>query len=544
VTVPPELAERTRAWIAADPDPDARRELEALLAAGDANALEERFGSTLEFGTAGLRGPLGAGPSRMNVANVRLASAGLGRWLRGAGLADRGVVVGHDHRYLSDRFARETAAVLAAQGVPVRLATRAWPTPVTAYAVRHHHAGAGVMITASHNPAPDNGYKVYDETGSQIIPPVDAEIAAGIAASGAADKIPNDPTSPRITPLGEEAIDAYLDAVSPTVSYARHDLRVVYTPIHGVGLDVFRALWERAGFAPAEIVEVQAKPDPDFPTAPFPNPEEPGVLDPARELAQRHDADLLLANDPDADRLAVAIPVDGRWRVLTGDEIGALLGAHVLASTTGDDRVVGRSIVSSRMLDRIAEAAGVPARVTLTGFKWVSRVGDRDGRRLVFGYEEALGYAVNPLVRDKDGLTAAVAVAELASRTSLADELDRLVGVHGLHATGQWSRRFADGRGASALTARVRAEPPKELGGVAVTSVTDHLHGSGDLPPADLVQLDLADGSRVLVRPSGTEPKVKCYFEVVVGAGEKARAAARLEAFGTAFRHIADTMPG
>jgi phosphomannomutase len=543
VTVPPELADRARTWIAADPDVATRRELEALLAAGDIDALTHRFASTLAFGTAGLRGPLGAGPSRMNVANVRLASVGLARWLHGAGLAERGVVVGYDHRHQSDRFARETAAVLAAQRIPVRLATRAWPTPVTAYAVRHYDAGAGVMITASHNPAPDNGYKVYDDTGSQIVPPVDAEIAAGMAAAGRADEIANDPSSSLIEPLDEEAITAYLDGVAPAVSYARSDLRVVYTPIHGVGLDVFRALWERAGFAPAEIVEVQAKPDPDFPTAPFPNPEEPGVLDHARDLAARHGADLVLANDPDADRLAVAIPSGGTWRALRGDEIGALLGAHVLASTTGDDRVVGRSIVSSRLLDRLAEASDVPARVTLTGFKWVSRVGDRDGRRLVFGYEEALGYAVNPLVRDKDGLTAAVAIAELASRTSLADELDRLAEAHGLHVTGQWSMRFDDGLGAAAFTARVRADPPKELDGVAVRAVTDYLRGAGDLPPADLVELDLVDGSRVLVRPSGTEPKVKCYFEVVVGPGEQARATTRLDAFGAAFRRIADTMP-
>jgi phosphomannomutase len=544
VTVPSALADRTRAWIAADPDPDARRELEALLAAGDSAALEARFSSTLEFGTAGLRGALGAGPNRMNLANVRAASAGLGKWLYGAGLAERGVVVGFDHRHQSDRFARETAAVLAAQGISVRLATHAWPTPVTAFAVQHYDAGAGVMVTASHNPAPDNGYKVYDETGSQIIPPVDAQIAAGIAGAGPANEIATDPSSSRIAPLGDEAITAYLDAVAPSPSGNPRDLRVVYTPIHGVGLDVFRALWERAGFAPAAIVDVQAKPDPDFPTAPFPNPEEPGVLDHARALAERLDADLLLANDPDADRLAVAIPVDGAWRALKGDEIGALLGAHMLSSTSGDDRVVGRSIVSSRLLDRIAAAAGVPSRVTLTGFKWVSRVGDRDGRRLVFGYEEALGYAVNPLVRDKDGLTAAIALAELASRTSLADELDRLAAAHGLHATGQWSMRFADGRGAAAFTAHVRAEPPSELDGLAVTSVTDYLDGGGGLPPADLLELDLADGSRVLVRPSGTEPKVKCYFEVVVGPGEHARAAARLDAFGIAFRHIADTMPG
>jgi phosphomannomutase len=396
----PGLAARVREWIAADPDADTREELQSLLNAGDEVSLAGRFAGRLQFGTAGLRGALGGGPNRMNVAVVRAASAGLAHWLHAHDTAAQGAVVGYDHRHGSRVFARETAGVLAAAGVPVRLAARPWPTPVTAYAVRHYGAAAGVMVTASHNPAPDNGYKVYDGTGSQIIPPTDGDIAAAIDATGPADEIPTDINSSLITRIGDETIDAYLDVAAVCIPAGPRALKVVYTPVHGVGLDVFRALWERAGFAAPFVVQDQAEPDPDFPTAPFPNPEEPGVLDLALDLARRKRADIVLANDPDADRLAVAVPDGGDWRVLTGNEVGALLGAHILDSTTGDDRVVARSVVSARMLDRIAATAGVPSRATLTGFKWVSRAGDADHRRLVFGYEEALGYAVSPEVRD------------------------------------------------------------------------------------------------------------------------------------------------
>lgn len=539
------LAARVREWIAGDPDPETRRELQALLDANDFTTLAGRFAGRLEFGTAGLRGPLGGGPARMNAAVVRRASAGLARWLHAHGIAEGGVVVGHDHRHGSAAFARDTAAVLAAAGVPVRLATRAWPTPVTAHAVRRCGAAAGVMVTASHNPAPDNGYKVYDGTGSQIVPPTDAEISAGIDAAGPAADLPYDLSSPMIERLGREAIDAYLDDVLATVpSGTARGLKVVYTPVHGVGLDVFREMWERAGFPPPVVVTEQAEPDPDFPTAPFPNPEEPGVLDLALDLARRRGADIVLANDPDADRLAVAVPDGGDWRVLTGDEVGALLGDHVLASTTGDDRVVARSIVSSTMLDRIAASYGVPSRVTLTGFKWISRAGDADGRRLAFGYEEALGYAVTPVVRDKDGLSAALAVAALAAREPLTDALARLVAAHGLHATRQWSVRFPDAAGAAAFAARVRAEPPGALAGTPVTATRDYREGADGLPPADLLVMELAGGGRVLVRPSGTEPKVKCYFEVVQADGDAQAARARLDALQESFAATVGTLAG
>ena len=539
MSVPPATAGMVREWIRSDPDPDARTELEALLEAGDGAALAARFAGRLAFGTAGLRGPLGAGPNRMNVAVVRAASAGLARWINDAGRAASGVVVGYDHRHRAGEFAHDTAAVLAAAGINVWLAPHAWPTPVTAYAVLHDNAAAGVMVTASHNPAPDSGYKVYDATGSQIVPPVDVAIAAGIEAAGPANAIGYEPDSPLIEALDASSIETYLDVAAACVQPGPRALRIVYTPIHGVGLDVFGALLERAGFDAPLVVEAQAKPDADFPTAAFPNPEEPGVLDLALDLARRHRADLVLAHDPDADRLAVAIPEAGDWRVLTGDETGALLGAHMLASSAGDDRVVARSVVSSRLLDRIAAAAGVPARATLTGFKWISRAGDTDGRRLVFGYEEALGYAVTPRVRDKDGLTAGLAIADLAARGSLTDALDTLARAHGLHATAQWSLRFDDNAAASAFIAGVRATPPVALGGVAVTSVRDYALGTRGLPPADLLELVLADDSRVLLRPSGTEPKLKCYFEVVEVSADRGRAATRLVDLRKAFQETA-----
>ncbi|MGH8977467.1 MAG: phospho-sugar mutase, partial [Acidimicrobiia bacterium] len=311
MTLPPTLAGKVRAWIAADPDAETRAELQALLDDGDAEALRSRFDGRLQFGTAGLRGALGGGPNRMNLAVVRTASFALGRWIESNGARHGGVVVGYDHRRGSARFARDAAGVLAALGIPVRLADRAWPTPVTAYAVRHYEAAAGVMVTASHNPAPDNGYKVYDSTGSQIVPPADAEIAAHIDAAGPANAIASHPDSDRIRALGTDALDAYAAVAGAVLEDEPRRLRAVYTPLHGVGLAVFRRLWEHAGFDPPIVVDQQAEPDPEFPTAPFPNPEEPGVLDLALELANRHHADVVLANDPDADRLAVAVPHGG-----------------------------------------------------------------------------------------------------------------------------------------------------------------------------------------------------------------------------------------
>ena len=479
----------------------------------------------------------------MNVAVVRAASAGLARHLRDHD-ADGPVVVGFDHRRGSRTFARETAGVLAAAGIPVRLATRHWPTPVTAYAVRDLGAVAGVMVTASHNPAPDNGYKVYDATGSQIIPPTDAEISAGIDAAGPAVDIPSAPDAALVAPLGDEAIAAYIDMAAAIIPAGPRELRAVYTPIHGVGGDLFRALWDRAGFGPPFVVGEQGRPRCRLPHRARSRTPKSRVFSISRSTSPAASAPTSCSPTiPDADRLAVAIPEGDDWRVLTGDEIGALLGAHALANSSGDDRVVARSIVSSTWLDKIAAAANVPARVTLTGFKWISRAGDADSRRLVFGYEEALGYAVTPRVRDKDGLTAALAMADLAARGSVADALTDLARAHGLHATSQWSVRFTDAADAAAFTARLRAEPPTMLGPARVVRIVDYLGGADGLPPADLVALELDIDARVLVRPSGTEPKVKCYFEVVVDHEQRYQAAEQLALLRTALAEATGTMP-
>ncbi|HEX5614216.1 MAG TPA: phospho-sugar mutase [Acidimicrobiia bacterium] len=539
--IDPALAAAVRAWIDADPDPHTRAELEALLAADDASALADRFAGPLEFGTAGLRGALGGGPSRMNVAVVRAAARGLATFLLEArsGAAERGVVIGYDARHQSREFAHDSAAVLAAAGLRVHLADRCWPTPVTAFAVRHLGAAAGVMVTASHNPAPDNGYKVYEGNGAQITAPVDTEIASHIASAGPATEIPLAHDSSRIGAIGDDVIGAYLDEALATVPYAGpRAVRIAYTPLHGVGRDVLLPLFARAGFDAPVVVAEQSEPDPDFPTTVFPNPEEPGALDLAFATAQRTGADIVLANDPDADRLAVAVPTTDGYRRLTGDELGALLAEWLLRRGSGTDRLAVTTIVSSTLLDRIAAAHGASSARVLTGFKWIARaVEDRPTLRFVCGYEEALGYAIGPHARDKDGLTAALAVAAmtaelLAAGRTLTDALDDLARVHGVHATSQWSVRFEGAAGAaemSALMQRVRSAPPASLGGVEVAAVTDFLAPTTGLPAADVVQLDLADSSRVLIRPSGTEPKLKCYFEVVEPVGAdvaSARAAA------------------
>jgi phosphomannomutase len=425
------------------------------------------------------------------------------------------------------------------------------------------HAAAGVMVTASHNPPADNGYKVYEGNGAQITSPVDEAIAQRIAQVGPAREIPLDATSPRIGRIGAAVLGAYLDdAVAVVPLGDERDVRVVYTPLHGVGRDALLALFERAGFPPPTVVAEQGDPDADFPTTPFPNPEEPGALDLAYATATRCGADVVLANDPDADRLAIAVPDHGAtgWRALTGDELGSLLADELLRRGAGAERLVVTTIVSSTMLDRIAAAHGVQSTRTLTGFKWIARaVEERPGTRFVFGYEEALGYAIGPHARDKDGLTAALAVAGLAARakatsSSIPAMLDALAARHGVHLTGQWSVRLDGPTGAHEmreLLGRLRAQPPVELRGDRVTAVTDLLAGMrrtdrGDeavaLPASDLLVFELASGSRVLVRPSGTEPKLKCYFEVVepvpaTGAVDAARrrAGERLAALRAAF---------
>lgn len=514
-----DLIAQARTWLAEDPDPDTRDELARLIETEDLDELTTRFAGTLQFGTAGLRGELGAGPMRMNRAVVIRAAAGLAAYLKDQGHAGGLVVIGYDARYKSTDFARDTAAVMTGAGLRAAVLPRPLPTPVLAYAIRHLGAVAGVEVTASHNPPRDNGYKVYLGDGSQIVPPADGEIAAAIAAVGPLDTVPR-PDNGWQT-LGDEVLDAYLartdtvlDAGSPRTA------RTVYTAMHGVGTSVLTAAFDRAGFPAPVLVAEQAEPDPAFPTVAFPNPEEPGAMDLAFATARRSDPDLVIANDPDADRCAVAVPdpaAEGGWRMLRGDEVGALLAAHLVRR--GVTGVFAESIVSSSLLGRIAEKAGLGYEETLTGFKWIARV---DGLR--YGYEEALGYCVDPGgVRDKDGITAALLVAELASvlkeqGRTLLDLLDDLAVEHGLHATDQLSARVEDLSVIAAAMRRLREQPPTALAGLAVTSAEDLLHGTALLPPTDGLRYHL-EGARVIVRPSGTEPKLKCYLEVVVPVG-------------------------
>ncbi|GAA2980603.1 phosphomannomutase [Streptomyces sp. KhCrAH-43] len=522
MTTPPDLLARASAWLAEDPDPDTRDELAALIDAGDTDELAARFAGTLQFGTAGLRGELGAGPLRMNRAVVIRAAAGLAAYLEDQGQTGGLVVIGYDARYKSADFARDTAAVMTGAGLRAAVLPRPLPTPVLAYAIRHLGAVAGVEVTASHNPPRDNGYKVYLGDGSQIVPPADGEIAAAIAAVGPLDTVPR-PEGGWET-LGDEVLEAYLartdavlDAESPRTA------RVVYTAMHGVGASVLTAAFDRAGFPAPVLVAEQAEPDPAFPTVAFPNPEEPGAMDLAFTTARRVNPDIVIANDPDADRCAVAVPdpaAEGGWRMLRGDEVGALLAAHLVSR--GATGVFAESIVSSSLLGRIAEKAGLGYEETLTGFKWIARV---EGLR--YGYEEALGYCVDPEgVRDKDGITAALLVAELASvlkerGRTLLDLLDDLAVDHGLHATDQLSVRVEDLSVIADAMRRLRERPPAALAGLEVATAEDLSRGTDLLPPTDGLRYHL-DGARVIVRPSGTEPKLKCYLEVVVPVGSAA----------------------
>ncbi|UDY24421.1 phospho-sugar mutase [Nocardioides sp. Kera G14] len=524
------LLENARAWLAEDPDPATRAELSALLEsaeAGDAEAvadLEDRFSGTLEFGTAGLRGALGAGPNRMNRVVVLRAAAGLAAYLREQG-ATGPVVIGYDARHNSDVFARDTAEVMTGAGIPALTLPRAMPTPVLASAILKLGASAGVMVTASHNPPQDNGYKVYLGDGCQIVPPADGEIAAHITAVGALADVPRGDRGELIDP------QVWLDYIAQTGQVppegGPRSLDIVYTPMHGVGLETMRAVFVRAGFLSVDVVPEQAEPDPDFPTVAFPNPEEPGAMDLAFALAREKGADVVIANDPDADRCAVGVPDAEGWRMLRGDEVGALLGHDLLSR--GVSGTYANSIVSSSLLGTMAREAGQPFVETLTGFKWIGRLPG-----LAFGYEEALGYCVDPVhVKDKDGISAAVLIADLAARlkalgSSLSEQLDEIARDYGLHATDQLSVRVSDLSLISDAMSRLRATPPTTLAGRAVTTATDLAVGTDELPATDGLRYDL-DAARVIVRPSGTEPKLKCYLEVkvpVTGSIAEARASA------------------
>ncbi len=518
-----DLLARARAWLAEDPDEDTRAELSALLAAveeddqgPEADDLADRFAGRLEFGTAGLRGALGAGPNRMNRAVVHRAAAGLAAYLHEHAPAQGEpglVVVGYDARHNSEVFAEDTAAVLVGAGLRAAVLPRPLPTPVLAFAVRHLGCVAGVMVTASHNPPQDNGYKVYLGDGSQIVSPADAAISACIDAGGDLGSLPRGEIEPR---LDDTVLEAYLDGVTALVgTEGPRDLVSVYTPLHGVGGETVVEVMRRAGFPAPHVTPAQAEPDPDFPTVSFPNPEEPGAMDLALALAEQVGADLVLANDPDADRCAVAVPGPQGWRMLRGDEVGALLADAALRR--GVQGVYATTIVSSTLLSRLAAAHGQEYRVTLTGFKWLGRV-----EGLTYAYEEALGYCVAPdLVRDKDGVSALLRVAELAAELkadgrTLGDRLDDLAREHGLHATDQLAVRVDDLRLIDAAMRRLRESPPRSLGGLSVEGVDDLSQGGDGLPPTDGLRFRLADQARVVVRPSGTEPKLKAYLEVVV----------------------------
>jgi len=510
------LTDAALSWRAQDPDADTVARLDELIAgsnAGDASAqaeLASAFAGPLEFGTAGLRGPLGPGPARMNRVVVTQAAAGFGRWLVAAGHQGGKVIVGYDARYKSADFARDTAEVLAAQGFVPLLTARSTPTPVVAFGIREYGCVAGIVVTASHNPANDNGYKVYLGDGSQIIPPTDTEIAARIAEV-ASRPISALPRSDAYRLLGDELVDAYVaHAATLLAESAPRQVCWVYTAMHGVGARVMESVATAVGLPAPTVVAAQHDPAPSFPTVPFPNPEEPGAIDLAVALAQERSVDVVVANDPDADRCAAAAVVDGTWRMLTGDELGTLLAEDALRR--GVAGVYASSIVSSSLLRRLAEAYGQPYQATLTGFKWIGRVPG-----LAFGYEEAIGYCCDPqAVPDKDGITAGLRLLALvaslrAQGLTVADRLDEIARTYGLWTTAQLSARVEDLTLISDAMARLRANPPAVLLGETVT-VTDLLTG-GDLPPTDGVRLE-GETLRVVVRPSGTEPKLKAYLEV------------------------------
>ncbi|GAA2557648.1 phosphomannomutase [Neomicrococcus aestuarii] len=534
------LLERARHWAAEDPDPQTQDELTTLIESlkdpeSSLEELEDRFGGTLEFGTAGLRAALGAGPMRMNRVVVRRTAAGLAEFLatKAAGAYVPRVVVGYDARHNSYEFALESASVFTARGFEVLLMPSALPTPVLAFSVRHFDADCGVMVTASHNPAQDNGYKVYlggrvvadSGQGAQIVTPLDQKIAAAIDYSVPLSEIPLAQSGWTVRPDAGEDDDvaaayetAVADAVAELVTDEATDksLPIVLTPLHGVGGRTMENVLRAAGFTNIHVVAEQAQPDPDFPTVSFPNPEEAGAIDMALALAESVDAALVIANDPDADRCAIAINGVPGWRMLRGDELGSIFGEYI-AQTAGtkSQAVFANSIVSSRRLAAIAAAHEIAHEETLTGFKWISRVPD-----LTFGYEEALGYCVAPdVVRDKDGISAGLLIAEIAAQRhalgqNLQQDLDDLDLKYGLCSTDQLSVRVSSLDLLGAMMGRLRSNPPESLGGSPVESVIDLSAEGGALPSTDGMKYSTADGTRVIVRPSGTEPKLKCYLEV------------------------------
>ncbi|MBB1494218.1 phospho-sugar mutase [Propioniciclava sp. MC1595] len=514
--LPAELRQRLRDWQAADPDQATITALDHLIErseGGDADAVAEivdAFSGRLAFGTAGLRAALGPGPNRMNRVVVSQAAAGLARWLVDNGHAGRTVLVGYDARYNSDVFARDTAEILAGHGLRPLLTETHVPTPVVAFGIGHYDCVAGVVVTASHNPPQDNGYKVYVGP-SQIVPPTDGEIAAQIETV-AQLPLSSIARAENYETIGEPLLEAYVGRVASLVADdAPRDLAWVYTAMHGVGAEVVARVLDRTGFPAPALVDEQALPDPAFPTVAFPNPEEKGAMDLALALARTTDADVAIANDPDADRCALAAPFDGQWRMLSGDELGWLLADDALRR--GTPGVYACSVVSSTLLGRMAAAAGQPFQMTLTGFKWIGRVPG-----LAFGYEEAIGYCTDPEgVADKDGISTLTRVLALvaalkAEGSTVQGRLDEIARTHGVHLTAPLSFRVSDLSLISDAMARLRADLPTELAGVPVTA-SDLGEGWNGLPPTDGVLFE-GEGVRAVARPSGTEPKLKVYLQV------------------------------
>ena len=517
------LVEEVEAWIADDPDPKTAAHLQALLDAGDEAALKPLFNGFLQFGTAGLRGPIGAGPSCMNRAVVGRAAAGIAAYMKKRGM--KSVVIGRDARYGSEDYTFESAEIFSGAGMDVYILPRPLPTPVLAFATAYLKCDVGIMVTASHNPPQDNGYKVYigpeadgiEYASSQIINPTDGFIASEIAAVTSLKSLPR---GDKWTILGEELITEYIQR---TIKLAPRpgDIKVVYTAMHGVGTETVQRVFNHAGFATLILVDEQCTPDPDFPTVAFPNPEEPGAIDLALQKARDFGADLVIANDPDADRCAAAIN-DSKvgWRMLRGDELGVIFGEWI--ARTHPKGTMGNSIVSSSALRKIATHYGIDFKEVLTGFKWLAKIED-----LAFGYEEAIGYAVDSeTVNDKDGISAAIFLAQIAmdlkcEGLTLSNLLDEIWERHGFHGTEQISIRVSDMGAITRLLATLRSNPPREIAGRAVEAIDDLAAPTNSLPPTDGLRIWLAGGVRIIVRPSGTEAKLKCYIEIITKTSEE-----------------------
>jgi phosphomannomutase len=511
------LVGEVQAWIADDPDPITSSQLQDWLDTNNETELQASFSGFLQFGTAGLRGPIRPGPSGMNRAVVGRTAAGLVSYMRERSLTS--VVIGRDARYGSEDFTFETAEIMSGAGMRVFVLPRPLPTPVLAFATNELGCDVGIMVTASHNPPQDNGYKVYlggtvdgiEYRGSQIVSPTDVSIAQKIEAI---TSLKDQPRAKEWTVLGEEIIEKYINRTA-SLATQPGTLKIVYTAMHGVGTETLQRVFHKAGFLSPILVDAQAAPDPDFPTVAFPNPEEPGAIDLALETAKTFGADLVIANDPDADRCAAAVkdPVTG-WRMLKGDELGAILGESIARKSASGK--FANSIVSSSILRKIAEHYHFEFKETLTGFKWLAKI-----KGLTFGYEEALGYAVDAItVNDKDGISAAITLAQIttdlaADGKTLLDLLDEIWARHGFHATEQISIRLKDLSKVGIILGGLRSNPPQEIAGRLVTSIDDLANPTDGLPPTDGLRIWLAGGVRIIIRPSGTEAKMKCYIEVI-----------------------------